>query len=429
MRPSRSSFALLLPLLGLAAGCNRSSGDKTPAAKASPDKEQAAVTVVVEQPKWTTLRRKVRQPGTIQSYERTPIFAKVAGYVRKWHVDIGDHVHKGQVLVELDIPELEVELKQRAALVEQAEAEVKFARAAVDVADAEQKRLKSQSDRLARVGRGGLLDQENIDESRYGYESAQAKWQQSKVDVSVKQEKLKVAGRNRDYTATLLRYATLKAPYDNGVVTQWNVPTGDFVQPATAVKGAPLYVIERRDRMRVLVDVPETDADWVRKGTEAHILVPKLEGRVFANRVVRTSYSLDPATRTLTAEIDLKNPDDRLRPGMFVTSTLTAESPEKMLSVSASAVRTERDVLQGEKSYCFLVVDGKARSVQVQIGARGDDRVQLLKKQVQPAGRSQTEFGNKGDSWEDFTGKEWIVRKDLAGLSDGQSVKVGPAKE
>src|SRR5262249_47737956 len=156
--------------------CNRS-----PSGQGDKPTEQTKPTVSVVKPERMTLRRSVRQPGTIQAYEQTPVFSKLAGYVKKWHVDIGDRVREGDVLAEIWVPEMEVELKQKAALVEQAEAEItqaKEAAAAAEAslrsaeakvkeaessrlrADAEFQRMKSQYERLARVGKNGVIDKE-----------------------------------------------------------------------------------------------------------------------------------------------------------------------------------------------------------------------------------------------------------------------------
>jgi RND family efflux transporter MFP subunit len=406
------------------------------------------------------LRRTVRQPGAIQAFEQTAVFAKVPGYVRKWNVDIGRRVRQGDVLAELWVPEMEVELKQKEALVQQADAEINQAKESANAAEknyrsaeakvkeaeacrqraqAEYKRTKSQYERFTKVGQGGTLDKENVEESRLGFEAAaagleeveakiksaqadrdrsKAQWDKARVDVTVAQARRAVAKENRDYADVLLKYAQLKAPFD-GVVTQRKVSTGDFVQPATAGKGEPLFVVERRDLMRVFVEVPEVDAGWVDKGTKARIRIQALKGQEFVGEVARTSYALDRTTRTLVAEIDLPNPRDQLRPGMYAYATITAERPD-VLTLPTSAVLTQGDVIQGYQTFCFLVEDGKLRRTPVEIGARGEERVEVLKKQVKPAKAGAEAV------WEDFTGKEAVVAGDLAGLSDGQTVTVAP---
>jgi multidrug efflux pump subunit AcrA (membrane-fusion protein) len=438
-----------------AGGCSTSNKDTVTTSGG----EQAKLAVGVVKPESMTLRRTVRQPGQIQAFEQTPIFSRLAGYVRKWHVDIGDHVKGGDLLAELWVPEMEVEVNQKKALVQQAEAEVKQAKETAAAAEAslksaeakvkeaesskhrataEYKLRKSQYDRLAQLGSGGVIDKEAVAETRYGVEAAEAglreveakvtsaeatrdeaaaKVGKARADVSVAEAHLEVAQQNRDHAKTMLDYARLTAPYD-GVVTRRHVNTGDFVQPATGAKAEPLYVIDRRDKVRIFVEVPEADAAWVNNGAKVQIRVQVLKGQEFTGEVARTSYALDRTSRTLIAEIDLPNPKDQLRPGMYASATIIAEHPGVM-TLPASAVMTQGDVTLGYQSYCFMVEDGKLRRTPVEIGGRATDRVEVLKKQSRPATP-----GTEG-AWDGFTGQEVVVQGNLSGLSDGQLVSVG----
>src|SRR5262249_24053826 len=174
---------------------------------------------------------------------------------------IGAPVKKDEVLAELAVPEMQVDLQQKEAAIRQAEAQVGQARAAVLAARAQQARSKSQYERLSRVGRGGVLDEESVEEARLGYEAAKAGLVKADADVAAAQAQVEVAKANRDYARTMLDYLLIKAPYD-GVVTQRNVNTRDLVQPG----GKPLYVVSQIDRVRVFVNVPGADAAWVRAG-------------------------------------------------------------------------------------------------------------------------------------------------------------------
>jgi RND family efflux transporter MFP subunit len=439
-------------VLVTAAGCGGSKPGPASARSQGDDSTAPAVTVV--HPERKLLRRAVRQPGTVRSYERTPIYAKLPGYVEDVRVDYGDRVKKGDVLAVLSIPEMDVELLQKEALVRQAESEVEQAEHAAAAAEkaylsavakvketqstrlrarAEHRRMKTQYERLNRVGQNGLLDRESIDETRHGAEAAaagvqevgakvesaeanrdssKAQWAKAQADVRVARAKLKVATRNQEHVQALLKYTRLTAPFD-GVVTQRDADTGHLVQPATAGKGGALFVVERRDLMRIRVDVPESDADWVARDAQAVVRIQALGGCEFPGKVARTSYSLDPTARTLMAEIELKNPKDQLRPGMYAYATITVELPAG-LTIPSSAVQTVGDVLEGYKSYCFLVEDGKARRTRVEVGARGTDRVEVLRKQVKTA--------DGKEKWEPFTGQELVVQGNLAELHDGQAV-------
>ncbi len=216
-----------------------------------------------------------------------------------------------------------------------------------------------------------------------------------------------------------MAYARLSAPYD-GVVTQRNINASSrrsFVQPPTAGKGDPLYVIERRDLMRIFVEVPEADSVWVSKGAEARIRVGgDSSNDELAGTVKRTSYSVDRTTRTLLAEIDLPNPDDQLRPGMYAYATITIQH-KNVLTIPASAVLTEGDVNVGYQSFCFLFESGRVRRTPIKVGFRNDQLVEVLKKQASATPGAEPR-------WESFGGKELVVQGELSGLKDGQEVNV-----
>src|SRR5262249_42383484 len=154
-------------------------------------------------------------------------------------------------------------------------------------------------------------------------------------------------------------------------------------------------------------EVPEAEAGWVGKGTPADIRIPVLPSYAFAGKVTRTSWSLDRTARTLLAEVDVPDADGKLRPGMYVDAMLTAERPN-VWTLPASAILTQGDATQGYRSYCFLVEDGKVRRTRIEVGATGDKRVEVLRKQVPPA-----QPGVEG-VWENFTGRETVVQGNLS---------------
>jgi HlyD family secretion protein len=437
-------FAVVLPV-----GCSRVPPEQLPAA-AGDDNSSPMVAVVY--PERTVIHREVSEPGMIEAFEETPVFAKVSGYVNEGWKDRGDTLRKGEVLATLRAPELVDERKQKEALMEQAEAAITQARelatvaekaynsavAQVEVAEANrqiqlarQKRTHSQYVRLERTGTA-VLDKENVEEAQLGHETAKAgvieaeakikaaqamrdeakaKWTKALADLRVAEVQRKVAEKNHDLAKDFENYLRLPAPYDC-IVYQRNVNTGDFVQAATGGAGKPLYVVHRRDKMRLFVHVPETDAHWVQKGTEARLRVQAWPGRTFTGRVERISWSLDPTTRTLRAEIDLPNPDGRLRPGMYAYATLSIDLPN-LLTLPRAAVVTEGDVTRGYRSYCYQVVEGKVRRLPIELGAGDSQRVEVVRKQARPGGL-----------WEPLSGEEAIVRGELSMLKEGQAVQV-----
>jgi RND family efflux transporter MFP subunit len=408
-----------LGLVGLTSGCNQPSGPPSDQAAAPPGAETAEVKVV--KPEKKDVRRLIERPGfNIEAYERTPLYAKIAGYVQKWNYDMGDRVRKNDVLAEIHIPEMEVELQQKEASVEQATSEIEQAKAAKQAAEAEQERAKSQYQRLALVGRSGVLDKEQVEESKLGSKAADAALVKAQADVSVAEKRRKRAEADRDYVKTLLQYTKVRAPYD-GVVTRRIVHTGDFVQPAGNSKGEALFVVEKVDPVRVFVNVQELEAVWVRDGDIAIIRPQSLQGQQVKGTVTRTSGSVDPQTRTLRTEIDLPNADSKLVPGMYVKATIIAEH-KKVWTLPATAVLTK-----GEQSFCYRVEYGKAIRTPIRVGMRGNEQgnelVEVMKIQTKPAKASEEA------PWEDLSGEETIVTSNPASLTDGQAVSVSSGKK
>jgi multidrug efflux pump subunit AcrA (membrane-fusion protein) len=430
-------------LFAVTSGCQQAVSDPPPVTE-----EQPKRSVTVVKPERKTIRRQVEQPGFIQAYERTPIVSKIPGYVLKWNVDIGDPIHKGDVLAELWVPELVSELKLKEEQVQQAhkalamaraqvltaKARVQEAEAGVTRAEATHNYWKSQSERFTRLVADSVLDKQTreetlnqfrsaaaaLSEARAKVESARA-WQLEKESARDKAEvDIRAADADRRRQADLVGYATLTAPYE-GVVTQMSINTRQFVQPATGNQADVLYVVERTDKVRVFVSVPETDASWVHAGAAATVRVQALEGQEFKGEVTRTSWSLNRTTRTLLAEVDLPNPEvpkpgRRLRPGLYAYATVEAEWRD-VLTLPASAVVTEGDVNVGYQSFCYRVEGGRVKRTPLEIGARNEQLVEVLKKRV------PTVSADEGPRWEPFTGAEEVVGGDLAGLKDGEPVE------
>src|SRR5262249_45617562 len=363
------------------------------------------VSVTAAKPTQNTVRRTIELPGQIEAFEQTPVYVKIAGYIKVVRKDIGDRVKKGDLLAELWVPEMEEELKQKAALVEQTQAETELAGKAfeaakasfetpkpmVDVeiagrlrADAWVKRWQSEYNRLKLTSRS-TIDQQQLDETEYQLDAAKAsraeveakikaaeatrdesaaKRDKAGAEVSAAKARHKVAVATHGQMAALLNYANVPAPFD-GVVTVRKIDTNHFVQPASGGKGEPLFVVAQIDPVRIFIDVPETEASFVKDGDPARIRIKALQGQELIGKVTRNAWALDYSSakvaRTLRTEIDLDNPDGRLRPGMYAKVSLTVER-EKVLTVPASAI-----VTQGDQSVCFHIEDGRAVRTPVQI--------------------------------------------------------------
>jgi RND family efflux transporter MFP subunit len=401
-------------LFALAAGCNHSPSARSPSDQA-PKTDAPEVRVI--KPERKTVAHRIEQPGfNIEAFEETALYARISGYVRKWNVDIGDAVRKDDVVAELHVPEMTVEVQQKEAAIKQAAAQVEQARAVKLTAEAQVSRGKLQAERLAKLGKEGGLDPDAVEEARLGYEAAKASLEKAKADITAVEAQLDVARANRDYARTMLEYTQIKAPYD-GVVTQRHVKTGDFVHPAgTGANGQPLFVVSQLDPVRVFVNIPGTEASWIKDGDPVSLLLQGAGGESLQGKVTRNANSLNPQNRTLRIEIDLDNPRDKngqrkLLPGMYVQAVITVQHT-KAWTLPSSAVRTV-----GDQISCYRVVKDQAIRTPLQVGLRGGGLVEILKMRTQPPS------GDTEGQWVDITGQEEVVASDLDAMSDGQTIR------
>jgi HlyD family secretion protein len=445
-------FVVAAAALALAPGCHE---DSAPSPGINDTSATPSVTVV--SPSRRTLVRVIQQPGWIKPYEQTPIYAKIAGYVQKVNVDIGDHVHKGDLLAELWVPEMEQDLKAKEARVSQSVADVKVAdeglkaaNANVDTAEAfvneaiagvhqaaaDYQRWQAEYERGKKLMTQNVYDKQTLDEmtsqmqqsaagkaksnarltsSQAALIESKAKRDKASADVEAATAKLQVAEAEKNQSAAWLNYRDIRAPFD-GVVTLRNVHTGHFLQSSssgsTNKSAEPLFTVMRMDIMRVTCQVPEYDAVLVKERMPAVVHFPALPGKEFPGKVTRFTWSFDEQARTLRAEIHLPNPKEELRPGMYADVTIMAELPDSWTLPSDALMN------DGEKTYCYVVTGGKAIRTAVKVGVQAEKMTQVLQKQQKTSSE-----GKEGD-WEDFSGHEEIVALNPDSLIDGQAVTV-----
>lgn len=447
-------FVAVLPVL--LTGCRPpATATSASSTSSSPDEVSHGVMRVMPiKPDRKTLVRTTEQPGQIEAYEATAIHAKLAGFVKKVHVDIGDKVTgpsrvstdqpelPGQVLAELEMPELEAELKQKQALVEQAGAEitqseaaikvaksakasaealVAEARASIERADAMYERWKSEFERVHELVEKKAVTQKVADETEQQLKAAdaarreiaakikstQAKLSESAAniekadaDLLAARSKYKVAQADEQKTLARLSYATLRAPFD-GVVTERHLDTGHLVQPSGA-SGKPLFVVVRADTVRISLDVPEADAGFIEAGTKATIKVPSLS-KSFEGKVARTAWTLQTSSRTLRTEIDVPNPNGHLRPGMYATAEIEVARRPDALSLPKSAI-----FKKGEDSYCKSISSKNTiEELAIKTGIVAGTDVEIVSG---------------------LTGDESLIGANLGAYKDGQAVEVIAAK-
>jgi RND family efflux transporter MFP subunit len=227
-------------------------------------------------------------PGVIQAFSQSPVYARVDGYVRTWYVDIGAHVTKGQLLAEIDAPEVDQQLNQARAVLTQAQTSLTLARVTAP--------------RYLELIKTNSVSQQEVDQSNQNLAAQQANVQAATAAV----------GRLEQMQS----YEKIVAPFD-GVITERKTDFGDLVNAGNAGVGRELFRISQNNVVRVFVTVPEELSSQVKPGTRASMDVISLPNRTFAASVTRTADSIDITSRTLTVELDVPNPSGELLPGAY----------------------------------------------------------------------------------------------------------------
>ena len=242
-------------------------------------------------------------PGQTAAWHSSTIYARVNGYVGKWFVDIGDHVHKGQVMASIETPDLDAQLAGARAGLQAAEAQVLVRRAQAEFA-------KSTYERWRDSPKGVVSEQER-EQKHSDFDSAEASLKSAEADVALDQAHV------NQYLA-LAEFKQVTAPYD-GTVSQRDIDIGNLVTAGSTSSTTSLYVVTQNDPMRVFVDVPQSAAPDLMQGRiQAEVRVPGNAGRTYSGSVTRTSEAINQQARTMRVEVDIPNGQQTLVPGMYV---------------------------------------------------------------------------------------------------------------
>jgi len=292
----------------------------------------------------------VTLPAEAAPYFRITLGTPVTGWVETVKADIGSELKKGDLLAEIRAPELVAARDARAEEARAAEQGVTGAMALLESAKAEATAAESEFTRLRQLSSAGTVTTKVSDESEARFAAAKAKVAEAEAGVaSAKAGALAAAARATE-AAVKLEYTRLVAPYDGRVVARRAEP-GDFL--ATSSEGADLFTFEQTDPLRVRIHIPEHAAALTQAGQAVTL---KLGGREFKAELARVSGSLDPVTRTVTAEVDLSG--SGLLPGTFGTATMTLAKLESAALLPLSAVRTEAD---GSRSVLVAAEGGEKK--------------------------------------------------------------------
>ncbi len=283
----------------------------------------AIARVDVIKPNTLTSASELALPGITKALEETKIYPRTTGYVRKWFVDIGDKVKEGQLLAEIDTPDLDAQLAQ-------ARAQLASAKAAVKQAQAQSIYTRQNTARYQ-----NLADQKLVSGSQL--EQTQAQASTDEATVVANEANVAAAEANVRRLSDLQNFSKVTAPFA-GTITSRTIDRGALL---TDTGTTPMFTLVAIDPIRVFIDVPQTVAPSIRYGTPATVTVREFPGRNFVGTITRSAGALDPDLHTMSTEVDVPNPDNTLLPGMYVQARLTLPVPHKVIEIPATALYSD----------------------------------------------------------------------------------------
>ena len=373
MRRAKILTAVVLVLLAVGAGrtvMSRMSNAKVLEAGIA---ENSMLYVKTTKPTSAGAGQTLALPGTLQGSVQAPISARASGYLKRWYKDIGSRVNKGDVLADIESPELDQQLSQAIAARQQTASSLALAR--------------STMERWEALRKKDAVSQQELDERRSAEAQARAN--------------LAAADANVERLRQLAGFKRVVAPFP-GVVIKRNVDVGDLID-AGGGAGRALFVLAQTDPLRVYVNVPQAYAQLVKPGQEVAVTQSELLGQTFKGQVARTSGSIDTATRTMQVEVTLQNRDGALMPGAYVQVALPLQASE------ALTLSTNTLMIRGE-GMRVAAVDNEGR----------------VKLKPIKVGR------NYGQNFEVLAGvgpNDQIVLNPPDSLSDGDKVTIAPTKD
>jgi hypothetical protein len=307
----------------------------------------------------------LRLPGTLLGFSQAPVAARASGYIKRWNKDIGSLVQEGEVLAEIDTPELDQLLSQLVATQQQASESMQLA--------------KSSLERWEALRKKDVVSQQEYEEKRSTYSQAIANFNASAA--------------NAERTRQLTSFKKVVAPF-SGVITKRNIDIGDLIDGTTK----PLFLIAKTDPLRVFINVPQSYSQWVKVGQAAEINLDEIRGMTFQGQISKSASAIDPLTRTMQVEVTLSNKEKKLLPGAFVQVSLKLPA-SNAINISSNALLIRKEGPQ------VAVVDDQ-------------NKVHLQKIKL---GR---DFGVTSDVIDGLKGGERLVLNPSDSLSDGDVVTI-----
>jgi len=330
----------------------------------------AIPTVAVTHPTAEVAQEDLVLPGTLQSYVESPIYARTNGYLQKWYHDIGTRVPKGELLADIDTPEVDQQLSQ--------------ARADLNTSQANANLSRITSARYQDLIKTDGVSKQEVDNAVGDYEAKAATVKSSEANVRRLEE--------------LESFKHVYAPF-SGVITKRNIDTGTLINAGNGGTQQELFILSQTDPIRVYVSVPEMYSPSVRGGLGAFLELAQYPGRQFEGKVVRTAEAIDPNSRTLLTEVDVPNKNAQLFPGGYAQVHLQVKIAASRVQVPVNALLFRAEGLRA------VVIDAnhKTHLRQLTIGR---------------------DYGTSLEVLQGLEPTDWIVLNPADSLDDGQQVRV-----
>jgi RND family efflux transporter MFP subunit len=330
--------------------------------------------------------------GAFRPYQEVDVHSKVAGFIRKIYVDVGDHVKAGQVLAILEVPELSAQVAGAKADIQRYQDAVRRSKSEIQRAESTYTAYHAAYSRLkqASESRPGLIAEQELDDSMAKDRETEAQTESARASLAESQSQLLSARADFDRLTALEAYSHITAPFA-GVVTKRYADTGALIQAGTAseTQSMPVVQLAEWSKLRLVVPVPESAVSQLQLGSAVQVHVSAMN-RDFEGRVARFADALNDETRTMHTEIDVANSDGTLKEGMYAEAKITLKQQNNALTIPIQAL--ERNNSGGT----VLIVDpqGRVEERQVKLGAESSDRVEILAGLVE---NDQVVIGNRGE--------------------------------
>jgi RND family efflux transporter MFP subunit len=345
-------------------------------AQASREDSSTLTTVAVQLATRGPIRNTITLSGEFHPYQEVDVHAKVAGYIRRIYVDVGDKVKEGQTLAVLEVPELSAQVNAAKATmrrsedaIQRAEKDLQRSESAHAAAHAAYTRLKQASQ-----ARPGLIAEQELDDSLAHDQEAEAQVGSAHASLAEAKNQLAVADADQERYAALEAYSHITAPF-SGIVTKRFADTGSLIQAGTAsdTQSLPVVRLVQWSRLRLVVPVPESAVPDLHLGGTVDVNVPSLK-RKFQGRVARFSDALSDETRTMHTEIDVENANGTLVGGMYAEAEIELKHPQSTLTIPIQALERNGDSTKVVVVRPDDIVDPRM----VKVGAEGNDRIEVL---------------------------------------------------